>query len=185
MSGIRTVGVGLDDGTGRGPRHRYRKRRLRWTIRAFVVVIGVSVVGGVAAAAIGGPLTGLGSGAGGLAGIPSLLTTLIALVLAVPAAIGIARRTRGSPGWVRATVVVGLGAWVVAIGYFVVAHAVDPCVNGWWDATSRIGGQPLCERYGAELNWHTRFHLLAHAGPAALLLGAYVLAVGRWGTPGD
>ena len=143
----------------------------------------VSLIGGVAAALIGGSLTDLGSGAGGLFGIPSILTTLIALFVAIPAAVAISRQTRLSPGRLRAAIVIGSGAWIVAIGYFVVAHAVDPCVNGWWDAQSRIGDQPLCERFGQELNWHTRFHLLAHAAPAAVLLGAYLWAIRRWGQP--
>lgn len=155
-------------------------RSLRWTTRSLVIVVSVSVAAGAAAAIIGGPLTVLGSGAGGLLGIPAILTTLIALLLAIPAGIGIARRTRGSPGWFRAAIVIGGGAWVVAVGYFVVAHAIDPCVNGWWDGRSRIGGQPLCERFGAELNWHTRFHLLAHAAPAVPLLAGYLWAIGRW-----
>ena len=153
---------------------------LRWTVRSLSIVIAVSLIGGVAAAALGGSLTDLGSGAGGLFGVPSLLTTVIALVLAVPAAIGFAREARHSPGWFRAALVVAGGAWIVAIGYLVVAHAVDPCVNGWWDARSRIGDQPLCERFGPELNWHTRFHLLAHAAPAAVLLAIYLWATRRW-----
>jgi hypothetical protein len=156
---------------------------LRWTVRGFLVVISVSLVGGIAAALVGGSLTELGSGAGGLFGVPSLLTTMIAAFVAIPAAVTVARRTRHSSGWFRAAVVIASGAWVVAIGYFVVAHAVDPCVNGWWDARSRVGDQPLCERYGSELNWHPRFHLLAHAAPAAVLLGAYLWTVRRWARP--
>ena len=132
-------------------------------MRSFAAVIIVSLIGGIAAALVGGSLSDLGSGAGGLFGIPSILTTLIALLMAIPAAVAVSRQALRSPGWLRAAVVTGIGAWVVAIGYFVVAHAVDPCVNGWWDGRSRIGDQPLCERFGSELNWHTRFHLLAHA----------------------
>ncbi len=157
-------------------------RALRWTVGSFTAVIGVSVVAGVAAALFGGSLTDLGSGAGGLYGIPSLLTTATAFA-AVPTAIVMARRADRSPGWLRIAIVVAAGAWIVAIGYFVVAHTFDPCVNGWWDANSRIGDQPLCERFGPELNWHTRFHLIAHAAPAAVLLGAYVWAIRRWATP--
>jgi hypothetical protein len=153
------------------PAHRgagaQSSRSLRWTVWSLVVVITVSVAAGVAAAIVGGALNELGSGAGGLFGIPSMLTTLIALALATPAAISIARQTPRSPGWLRAAVVISGGAWIVAIGYFVVAHAADPCVNGWWDANSQIGNQPLCERFGTELNWHTRFHLLAHAARGA------------------
>ena len=158
-------------------------RVLRGTIWSFTVVIIIALFGGIAAAMIGGPFTDLGSGAGGLFGIPSILTTLIALLLAIPAAVLVARQTRGTGGWLRSALVVAGGAWVVAIGYFVVAHAVDPCVNGWWDASSRIGDQPLCERFGPKLNWHTRFHLLAHAAPAAALLAAYAWAVRHWVVP--
>lgn len=158
-------------------------RSLRWTIRSFVVVIAVSLLGALASALVGGSLTDLGSGAGGLFGIPSILTTLIALFVAIPAAMAVARQTRHSLGWFRSAVVIAIGAWVVAIGYFVVAHEVDPCANGWWDSRTRIGDQPLCERFGPDLNWHTRFHLLAHAAPAAVLLGAYLWAIRRWGPP--
>lgn len=143
------------------------------------IIIVVSVAGGAAAALVGRGLTDLGSGAGGLFGLPSLLLTVIALVLGLPAAVIAARLVRPADGWIGVAVLVGVGAWVVAIGYFVIAHAVDPCVNGWWDGRSRIGSQPLCERFGSELNWHTRFHLLAHAAPAAALFVIYVWAVGR------
>jgi hypothetical protein len=154
-------------------------RTLRLLIWLFGLIIAVSVAGGLAAVLVGRGLTDLGEGAGGLFGFPSLLLTLLALALGLPAALIVARVVRPDDGWIGAAVLVGVGAWVVAIGYFVVAHAVDPCVNGWWDERSRIGSQPLCERFGAELNWHTRFHLLAHAAPAAALFGIYVWAVRR------
>ena len=97
------------------------------------IIIVVSVVGGLADALIGRGFTDLGDGAGGLFGVPSLLLTLVALVLGLPAAAIVARLVRPADGWIGVAVLVGAGAWVVAIGYFVVAHAVDPCVNGWWD----------------------------------------------------
>lgn len=159
-------------------------RILQWTTRSMTVVVVVSLIGGIAAAVGGGSLTNLGSGAGGLFGIPSILTTLIAVFVAIPAAVGMVRQTRRAPGWLRAPIVTVAGAWVVAIGYFVVAHAIDPCLNGWWDSSSRIGDQPLCERFGSELNVHTRFHLLAHAAPGAILLVTYLWAAKRW-TPLD
>lgn len=146
------------------------------------VVVVVSAVAGAVAAAFGGSLTELGSGFGGLWGAPALLLTFIALVLGIAASVGIVRvRGPGGHRW-RLAVLVFVGAWVVATGYSTVAHVVDPCVNGWWDADSRIGSQPLCERFGSELNWHTRFHLVAHAVPAAILLVPYLWAIRRWGT---
>lgn len=157
----------------------------RGAVRGFTVVIVVSVIGGIAAAIVGGPLIDLGSGAGGLFGISSVLTAAIALFLAMPAAFVIARKPQRFLTRLRTAIVWAAGAWIVAIGYLVVAHAIDPCVNGWWDSRSRIGDQPLCERFGLVLNWHTRFHLLAHAAPAALLLGAYVWAINRMTAPSD
>lgn len=157
----------------------------RWTVKGLTVVIGVSVAAGLAAAAVGGPLTRLGSGFGGLFSVPAMLTAMIALGVAMPAALIAARQAGRLHRRLGDAAVIAGGAWVVAIGYSSVAHAVDPCLNGWWDAGSRIGDQPLCERFGDELNWHGRFHLLAHAAPAAVLLACYAWAVGRWASPDD
>lgn len=155
-------------------------RAVRLTVNAFSVVIGISLLLGLVAAAAGGSLSDLGEGVGGLYGVPSLLTTVIAVFVALPAAVAMGRRAQRAPGWLRHALVVAAGAWIVAIGYVQVAHSIDPCVNGWWDPRSRIGDQALCERFGTELNWHTRFHLLAHAGPAAALLAVYVWSLRHW-----
>ena len=136
-----------------------------------------------AAALIGGSFSRLGDGYGGLWGIPALVLTLIALVVGVVAAIKAARSLGPGSGRLRIALLLVVGVWVVAIGYSVVAHLVDPCVHGWWDETSRVGFQPLCERFGAELNWNTRFHLLAHAVPAGVLLALYLSIVQRWSRP--
>lgn len=152
-------------------------------IGTVTVVIAVSVVAGLGAAALGGSLTDLGEGYGGLWGVPALLLTFVALILGVAAAIAVGRAREPELRRFRLALLVLTGVWVVAIGYSAVAHLVDPCLNGWWDARSRIGSQPLCERFGSELNWHSRFHLFAHAAPAAVLLVAYVWAVRRWSTP--
>jgi len=148
---------------------------------AITVVVVIAAVAGIGAAALGGSLTDLGSGYGGLWGLPALLLTLIALIVGVAAAIKIGRELSPESGRLPIAVLVLVGAWVVAMGYANVAHMVDPCVNGWWDANSRIGSQPLCQRFGSELNWHSRFHLVAHAAPAAVLLGLYLSAIKRWG----
>ncbi len=154
-----------------------------WMTRAVTFVIVLSLVAGIAAAAVGGPLSQLGSGYGGLYGLPDLLLTVSALLVIVPAVVIVARRLGPGSRRRRRAVIGATGVWVIAIGYSVVAHVLDPCLNGWWDATSRIGSEPLCERFGSELNWHTRFHLLAHAAPAAVLLGGYQYILRRWGRP--
>jgi hypothetical protein len=154
-------------------------KTLRLLVGIFRIVIVVSVVGGAASGLVGRGLIGLGDGAGGIFGVPALMLALVALVLGLPAAVAVARALRPVDGWIGVAVLIVVGAWAVAIGYVVVAHAVDPCANGWWDGRSRIGSQPLCERFGPELNWHTRFHLLAHAVPAAVLFAVYVWALER------
>lgn len=159
-------------------------RIVRFLTATVTAVVLVSVVAGIGAAVVGGSLTDLGSGFGGLWGVPALLLTFVALIVGTTAAIRIGRVLGPDAGRLRLTVVVLVGVWVIAIGYGGVAHLVDPCANGLWDASSRIGSQPLCERFGNELNWHTRFHLFAHAAPAALLLLVYVWAIRRWGTNG-
>ena len=156
---------------------------LRWLVRLLFVVIGVSVVAGIAAAAIGGSFANLGSGFGGLYGVPALLLTLLALGVGIPAGVVVARRLRSSPRWLLATGIVIGGIFVVVIGYAQVAHTIDPCANGWWGPGSMIGSQPLCERFGRELNWNTRFHLVAHALPALLLLAGYAWAIHKWVAP--
>jgi len=156
---------------------------VRWLVRALFVVIGVSVVAGIMAAVFGGALTDLGSGFGGLYGLPALVLTLLALGVGIPAGVVVARRLGSNRGWLLATAIVIGGVFVVAIGYERVAHAIDPCANGWWGPDSMIGSQPLCERFGSELNWHTRFHLAAHSLPALVLLAGYAWAIRRWVAP--
>lgn len=163
--------------------HDQRLSVVDWMMRALTLIIAISVVAGIAAAAVGGSSSNLGRGYGGLYGLPAMLLTALALLVVIPAVVIVGRRLGPESGRLRIAVVVIAGVWVVAIGYSMVAHMVDPCVNGWWDARSRIGSQPLCERFGSELNWHTRFHLLAHAAPAAFLLGVYVYVIKQWGRP--
>lgn len=158
-------------------------RIVRSALWVAAAIIAVSLITGVAAAVVGGPLTTLGSGAGGLYAVPALLLDVVAITLGLPASIVVARRLRREGSWIRAAAVVGGGLWIVAIGYFLVAHMIDPCVNGWLGPDSRIGSQPLCERFGSELNWHTRFHLLAHAAPASVLVTIYAWAIRKWVSP--
>lgn len=134
---------------------------------------------GLTAALAGGPLAELGSGPGGLFGLPFLFLVLVVLGLGIPGAIrsGIAPGPAGRR--VGRAAVLLMGPVAVALGFLAIAHALDPCVNGWWDTESRLGSIPLCERFGPELNVHTRFHLLAHAAPAAALVVLYRWAIGK------
>jgi hypothetical protein len=62
-----------------------------------------------------------------------------------------------------------VGPVTVALGYFFVPHAVDPCSVGLWDLQSRIGTQSLCEFAAGSVSTNVRFHLLEHALVTAVL----------------
>ena len=63
-------------------------RLVLWLLWA---IVGLSFVAGAAAMAFGGSFTGLGSGAGGLYGLPAILLVLVAIGFAVPAGVRLAR----------------------------------------------------------------------------------------------
>ncbi len=105
-------------------------RILRWAIWTTTIVVAISFTGGVVAAALGGPFTELGSGAGGLYAVPSLVLDLTAVAIGVPASVIVARHLRTEPRSLRAAVIAGGGLWIIAIGYFLIAHWIDPCING-------------------------------------------------------
>ena len=120
---------------------------VRWMILSLTVVIVLSVVAGVAATVVGGSLTRFGDGFGGLYGAPALLLTFIALMVGIPATIIVTKRLGPDDRRLRAGVVVLVGVWVIGVGYAQIAHSIDPCANGWWDARSRVGSRSLvaCE----------------------------------------
>jgi hypothetical protein len=140
------------------------------TVATLAGVLGVCLVLGLYAAAAGGSASRLGSGPGGLAGVPQLALLAVAGVLGLPAALRLRHQPAG------AVLVLG-GALVVAFGYFFFSHALDPCATGLLDAGARVGGAPLCETGSYGTSTSERFHLLEHALSASLLLGAYVLAL--------
>ena len=140
------------------------------TAAALTAVLALCLVLGLYAAAVGGGASRLGSGPGGLAGVPQLVLLAVAALLGGASALALRRR----PG--RAVLVLG-GALVVAFGYFFFSHAVDPCSLGLVDANARLGGAPLCETGSHGTSTSERFHLLEHAVSAGVLLGMYVLAL--------
>ena len=139
--------------------------RLRWSLVVGLLAANVVMLAmGSFAAAFGGELTSWGNGAGGLDGWADLSQTIFSLVVGVAAGIATFREGRAIP---IAFAVFATGL-LIGIGYLIGGHLVDPCDRGWSDARSRVGDQPLCERFGLELNVHTRFHLLLHASLGVL-----------------
>ena len=120
-----------------------------------------------------------GGGFGGGNGLP-VLGYVLAVVLGVPSLLAAIQDPSKRVGRLLAFV----GPFIILVGFAGVSHALDPCVTGLWDASSRLGSQPLCERFGGELNIHTRFHLLHHAlVPTVVLVPLYWLALGRLHPP--
>ncbi len=120
-----------------------------------------------------------GGGFGGGNGLP-VLGYLVALFLGVPSLLAAIQDSNKRAG----RLIPFFGLFIILVGFAGVSHALDPCVTGLWDASSRLGSQPLCERFGAELNIHTRFHLLHHAlVPTVALVPLYWLALRRWHPP--
>jgi hypothetical protein len=157
--------------------------------RIILLTGAISLLLGLLAALVGGRLTALGNGIGGGNGIPDLVF-LLAVLMGLPGLfrglVGVVRREKHQAKWL----LVFIGPLLISSGYILIAHALDPCLNGLWDLSSRIGDTiPLCERFGSEINIHTRFHYLWHVLPALPLIWLYGNALKRWfpkivGSPG-
>ena len=146
--------------------------RLRWVLVVGLLAANVVFFSmGLLAAVVGGRLTSWGNGAGGLNGWADLSQTIFSLTVGLAATIATFRDTRRIP---IALAVLATGL-LIGFGYLTGGHLVDPCDRGWWGPDSRIGSQPLCERFGAGLSINTRFHLLLHATLG--VLSAVVAAV--------
>ena len=131
--------------------------------------IGVMLALGMAAALVGGDLTSLGSGFGGLGfwSVAVLGGLVVVGALAAGWLIAVSRRP------LEALIVVA-GPLAVVVSYVYLAHSLDPCVLGLWQQGSSTGGVPLCETVGSGIGIHKRFHLLLHslAGIPGLILFA-------------
>ncbi len=131
--------------------------------------IGVMLALGMAAALVGGDLTSLGSGFGGL-GFWSVIVLgglVVVGALAGSWLLAVSRRP------LEALIVVA-GPFAVVVSYIYLAHLLDPCVLGLWQQGSSTGGVPLCETLDSGIGIHQRFHLLLHslAGIPGLILFA-------------
>ena len=115
---------------------------VRVLTKALIFVIAVSVVAGIAAAAVGGSLSDLGTGYGGLWGMPALSLTLVAVTLGAAAAIKMGRVLRPEEHRLRLALLVFAGVWVVVFGYSEVAHLFDPCCE-------RVVGRQQPDRFSA------------------------------------
>lgn len=136
---------------------------------AETCAIGVMLALGMAAALVGGDLTSLGSGFGGLGmwSVAVLGGLVVVGVLAAGWLLAVSRRP------LEALIVVA-GPLAVVVSYVYLAHSLDPCVLGLWQQDSSTGGVPLCENVGSGIGIHRRFHLLLHslAGIPGLILFA-------------
>ena len=145
----------------------------------IVVNTVLSLFLGLIALLFGDPFSVFGSGPGGGNGIPDLVFLLAAL-LGLPGLVkainGLVKRKDGNTRWG----LVFVGPLLISFGYILIAHAVDPCFNGIWDMSSRIGDSiRLCERFGSELNVDTRFHYFWHIFWALPLIWLYGLVLKR------
>ncbi len=127
---------------------------------------------GLLGALLGGAWTSVGEGLGGGWSIPSMVFN-IPILLAIPGLIigfqGIVRKGfRKRVGVIFFIASLGIGA-----AFILIAHSIDPCDRRFWTLSDRWGSQPLCERFGAGISIHTRFHLLLHSAPVFIVMLIY------------
>lgn len=156
----------------------YRLAQIGWRIILWNTAIGLVL--GLLATLVGGVLIPLGSGLGGGYAIPDLLYLLAAL-LGLPGMFrgiaGIIKQKKDETKWS----LVFIAPLLISVGYILIAHAIDPCINEIWSLSDRIGNSiPLCERFGQDINIHTRFHYLWHILPALPLVWLYGRMLRSW-----
>lgn len=164
----------------RGTRWQRRADRLaRFAFQIMLITIVIGLALGLAAALTGGALTRLGSGPGGLWGVPDMIL-IVTMLLGVPSLI-LGFVALSQRHWRDvARMLAYFGPLVISAGYIIIPHILDPCARGVWGVFSAFRDIPLCERFGLELNVHTRFHLFWHVAPTGILVAVYGLALRRW-----
>jgi hypothetical protein len=139
---------------------------MMWINTVFFLVLGVL------AAVLGGGWAQWGAGLGGGWGLP-------ALIFELPVLLGIPSLIIGVQGFFRKNrrkmvyLIFFFAPLFISFAFIIVAHALDPCALKIWTLNDHWGTQKLCERFGNDINIHTRFHLLLHVMPIFILLMAY------------
>ncbi len=147
--------------------------------------IGLFFILGVLATLLGGQWTQLGEGPGGGWGVPALVFNIV-ILLGIPS-LGVSFRgilIKDSRRLARG--IYFFAPMVISFAYIAIAHSIDPCALEIWRLTDRWEEQNLCERFGREINIHTRFHLFLHSAPIVIILLAYQLLfrrIYRWINP--
>lgn len=140
---------------------------------------GVWLIFGVLATILGGEWTHFGEGLGGGWAIPGLVFDLV-LLLSLPSLVigihGLIKRD-AARAW---RLLAFAGPFTIAFAFIGIAHTIDPCASHHWTLLDFWGDQRLCERFGHELNIHTRFHLLLHIAPVVGLVAIYHILVRRF-----
>ena len=160
-----------------------------WQVRAdtlahagvvFIVYsIYIYVALGLSASLVGSFLTPLGDGPGGLWGIPFFLY-LVTFLIGLPSFIFGVRDIFRLRWHGAGRILACISPLAISIYFFMIPHAIDPCVVGIWEPGSSFGSIPLCERFGGEWNIHTRFHLFLHATPTVIPVALYWVALKKW-----
>jgi hypothetical protein len=144
--------------------------------RSLLVGNAICAALGLLAALVGGSLEGLGSGAGGLAGVPTFLLLVVAAVCLVA---GVALAVRGGRSALGQAALLALGPLLVFAVTFQGAHVIDPCNLGVLDLGDKYDGTRVCWPADGGLYVNERFHLLHHGVVGTVAAGALVLATRR------
>jgi hypothetical protein len=155
------------------PELRFHARLTHWGGQLIVFDVWISLIFGLIAALFGGRFERFGVGIGGGYGVPDLIF-LVAALFGLPSFLHGLRlligRERGASRWLLAF----LGPLLISFAYILVPHTLDPCSNGLWTLTDQIGTSvQLCERFGSDIDIHTRFHYLWHILPTLPFVWIY------------
>ena len=156
----------------------WSRRSLSTGVYVSVVALGVALAGGLVAFVATPTFDELGSGPGGLFGVPALVLLACAglgLPMLLYSLVSVARG-RWRDGWY---LLIAVLQWCIAVGFFYVAHAFDPCARGLLSDSSSFLDAPLCTPWGGGLQTAARLHLLHHALVPALPLAIVQLALLR------